>query len=69
MPNDCYLISTFMLTTDSNKLYEYFFDKNEGFLLHELHSNLNVMLLCDKIYPKLELNIELYKQLISSIYS
>ena len=69
IPNDCYLISTFILTTDSNKLFEYFFDKNESFLLHELHSNLNVILLCDKIYPKLELNIELYKQLISSIYS
>jgi hypothetical protein len=68
LPYDSYLISLFLLSIDSDKLIRNIFDQNEGFLIHQINSNLNVMLLCDKIYSHLETNIKLYKQFSLLIY-
>ena len=68
LPYDSYLISLFLLSIDSDKLIHNLFDQNEGFLIHQINSNLNVMLLCDKIYSHLETNIKLYKQFLLLIF-
>ena len=69
LPYDSYLISIFLLSIDSDKLIHCLFDQNEGFIMHQINSNLNVMLLCDQIYSHLEANIKLYRQFLLLIFN
>ena len=69
LPYDPYLISIFLLSIDAEKLVHNVFDQQEGFLIHQINCNLNVVLLCDKLYTLLETNIKLYRQFLLLLFN